>query len=99
MPNEEFNDSAMSRDSAVRLLKKVRPAVAGISDKAERARVVDAFIGAIKDGGVMGDIVRENEQRARKMSHDTKRANYEELCKAQKEAYDARNPHKIKEEK
>lgn len=99
VPNEEFNDSAMSRDSAVRLLKKVRPAVAGISDKTERARVVDAFIGAIKDGGVMGDIVRENEQRARKMSHDTKRANYEELCKAQKEAYDARNPHKIKEEK
>ena len=37
-----------ARDAAVELLRRVRPAVAAIGDKAERARVTDALLSAVR---------------------------------------------------
>ena len=43
--------SGATRDAAVAILKKVRPVVAVIEDKAERARVTDALLNALGDSG------------------------------------------------
>ena len=84
-------------DGAVELLKKVRPAVAAISDPKERARVVDSLISNFRDPSVMGKIAAAAQDSAQANANKTK-TNYEQICRDAEAAYAARNPHK-KEEK
>lgn len=95
VPAETMADE--DKKETVELLKKVRPAVAGIKDKEERARVTDALLSAIKGDNKVNDILAATKSSAAVKARDS-RTTYEEKCQAQKTAYDALNPHK-KEDK
>lgn len=100
VPAEEMEDSCMSpaaKDAAIQFLKKVRPAVAAIQDKNERARVVDALLSNVKGPNMVGDIMKAAQDSARKNSEDSRRSSYEKMCADSESAYAARNPHKNKE--
>lgn len=100
VPAEEMEDGCMSpeaRDAAIAILKKARPAVASIKDKAERARVVDALLSTIKGPNAVGTIMKAAQDSARSASEASKRTNYEKMCADAESAYAARNPHKNKE--
>ena len=90
------NDCA-ARDAAVELLKKVRPAVAGIEDKQIRAKVTDALLSAIQGKDVMQDIAKAALDSARANAEQTKKTTYEQICADSSAAYAARNPHNKKE--
>ena len=101
VPAEEMEDARMSpaaKDAAVELLKKVRPAVAAIQDKQERARVVDALLSTIKGPNTVGTIMQAAQDSARKNSEEARRSNYEKMCADSENAYTSRNPHKNKKE-
>ena len=92
--------SPEARDAALVILRNVRPAVAAIQDKKERARVVDALLKSVKDNtmsGVLGAV----QTNARKMAKDAAPAQekFEQGCRDLESAYASRNPHMKKEEK
>lgn len=92
--------SPEARDAALAILRNVRPAVAAIQDRKERARVVDALLKSVKDNtmsGVLGAV----QTNARKMAKDAAPAQekFEQGCRDLESAYASRNPHMKKEEK
>lgn len=92
--------SPEARDAALVILRNVRPAVAAIQDKKERARVVDALLKSVKDNtmsGVLGAV----QINAKKMAKDAAPAQekFEQGCRDLESAYASRNPHMKKEEK
>lgn len=98
---EEKKDASLTgdaRDAAMAILKSVRPAVAAIEDKAVRAQVADALIGAVKGPDALGAIVQAARQNAQKAADAAGQTSFDKLCADQKAAYDARNPHKKKED-
>lgn len=97
VPAKEMEDACMSpaaKDAAVDLLRKVRPAVAAIKDKNERARVVDALLSTVKGPNTVGAIMQAAQDSARKNAEETRRTNYEKMCADAESAYASRNPHK-----
>ena len=101
VPAEEMEDGCMSpaaKDAAVELLKKVRPAVAAIQDKQERARVVDALLSTVKGPNTVGTIMQAAQDSARKNSEEARRTNYQKMCEESENAYASRNPHKNNKE-
>ncbi len=100
VPAEEMEDGCdpVARDAAVELLRKVRPAVAAIENRQERARVVDALLSTIKGPNLVGDIMQAAQDSARKNSEASRRTSYEKACMESENSYAARNPHKKKEE-
>lgn len=101
VPAEEMEDACMSpaaKDAAVELLRKVRPAVAAIQDKQERARVVDALLSTIKGPNTVGSIMQAAQDSARQNSEAARRTNYQKMCEESENAYAARNPHKNNKE-
>ena len=82
----------------LQILKKVRPAVCGISDKTQRARVVDALMASISSPGVMGDIQRASQSSAMRAADSARKTSYEKMCEESQSAYYARNPHKTQKE-
>ena len=101
VPAEEMEDASCmggaTRDAAIAMLKKARPAVAAIKDKTERARVVDALLSSIKRENTVGSIMQATQDAARKNSEESRRTQYEKVCADAESAYAARNPHKNKE--
>ena len=98
--SEKGEEEKMAEEvqDAASLLKRVRPAVAAISNKSERARVVDALISAFDRKNAVSEIMNATANNARKAVKDRAASSFEAICKEQKSAYDARNPHK-KEDK
>lgn len=82
------NDTAIAD-----ILKKVRPAIASIEDRNERAKVTDAILSAIKGEDKVAEIVNS----AKDSAKSGLKKSYEDICKTQKETYDSLNPHKNKE--
>lgn len=82
-----------ARDAAVELLRKVRPAVAEIKDKAERARVTDALLSAVKGPDSMAAIAQAATDAAKANAGKTAENTYEKMCANSLEAYAALNPH------
>lgn len=97
VPIENDCATGPARDAAVELLKKVRPAVAGIEDKAVRAKVTDALLSAISGKDAMPEIVKAAMDSAQANAEQTKKTNYEQMCADAESAYAARNPHNKKE--
>lgn len=99
IPAEKMEDKEnIAADvAALDILKKVRPAIASIEDRKERARVTDALLSAVKGDNKMAEILTATHDAARK-SADTKKG-YDEICSEQKSVYDSFNPHKNKEGK
>ena len=86
-----------ARDAAVELLKKVRPAVAAIEDKADRAKVTDALLSAIQGRDVMEDIAKAALDSAQANANQAKKTTYDQMCAESEANYAAMNPHKKKE--
>ena len=97
VPVENDCAAGPARDAAVELLKKVRPAVAGIEDKAVRAKVTDALLSAIQGKDAMPEIVKAAMDSAQANAEQTKKTTYEQMCADSESAYAARNPHIKKE--
>lgn len=83
-----------ARDAAAAILRSVRPAVAAIADRAERTKVADALLEAVKGGGTLEAITKAVQHNARDAAA---KPSFEQICEEQKAAYDARNPHKKQE--
>ena len=99
IPADEMTDMDPAvKDAAVSLLKKVRPAVAGIRDKQDRARVVDALLSAIQGPNVMGQVMETTAAHAKRASDAAQANAFETICRESEAAYAARNPHKKKED-
>lgn len=88
--------SGEAADAALAILRKVRPAVAAIEDRAVRAQVADALLNAVMSTDQTVDIVRAVQRKAQ-AAGAAGETDFDKLCAAQKAAYDARNPHKKKE--
>lgn len=90
---EEMEDKKCTAGDAftVELLKKIRPAVAAIENKDERARVVDAVLSSIRSGNMGADILAATQDSAKKAS--SQRKDMSTICAEQKEAYAKFNPH------
>ena len=74
--------------------------VASIENKAERARVTDALLSAIKGNDMMQSIAKAAKDSAQANAQQTQKTTYEQACLEAQNAYAARNPHKMtKEEK
>ena len=86
-----------ARDAAVAILRKVRPAVAAIEDKALRAKVTDSLLSAIRGKDVMGEIAKAALDSAQANANQSKKTTYEQICADASAAYAARNPHTKKE--
>lgn len=97
IPVENDCATGPSRDAAVEILKKVRPAVAAIEDKQTRAKVTDALLSAIQGKDAMPDIVKAAMDSARANAEQTKKTSYEKICADSSAAYAERNPHTKKE--
>ena len=91
--NTDACASGPARDAAVELLRKVRPAVAEIKDKAERARVTDALLSAVKGPDSMAAIAQAATYAAKSNAGKTAENTYEKMCADSLEAYAALNPH------
>lgn len=91
--NTDACASGPARDAAVELLRKVRPAVAEIKDKAERARVTDALLSAVKGPDSMAAIAQAATDAAKANAGKTAANTYEKMCADSLEAYAALNPH------
>lgn len=87
-----------ARDAAMAILRKVRPTVAAIEDQTVRTRVADALIGAVRSPDTLGAITQAARQNAQRAADTAGRPSFDKLCADQKAAYDARNPHKKKED-
>lgn len=87
----------LSGGAAADLLKRMRPAVAGIPDTAARARVVDALVSAVGGPGLMGQVAQAAADSARKAADAASASTFEERCRESEAAYAARNPHKRQE--
>lgn len=87
---------AATKDAAVELLRRVRPAVAAIEDKAARARVADALLGAVKGDNAMTAIAQAAYDSAAAAAKSTSRSTFDQICEESEAAYAAMNPHKTK---
>lgn len=90
--------AADSLPPAADLLKRMRPAVAGIQDTAARARVVDALVSAVGGPGLMGRVAQAAADSARKAADAARASTFEERCRESELNYAARNPHKRQEQ-
>ena len=101
IPVEETEDAmdSATKDAAVELLRKVRPAVAAIEDKTTRAKVTDALLSAIKGEDNMTKIATAATDSAQANAKMTSKTTYEQACADAAAAYASRNPHSKKEEK
>ena len=91
VPAEQMEDKSAC-DSAVALLKRVRPAVAQIKDAGDRARVVDALLSTLGNGD-MGSILKAAHDSASRTAATTQKTTYEARCAESEANYAALNPH------
>ena len=91
IPAEEMSDGCGTKD-AVEILRRVRPAVAAIKDKNDRARVTDAILSSIKGNDEqVTSILSATKDSAMK---NAAKANAVNAVEEQQKAYDSLNPHK-----
>lgn len=89
IPAEEMEDACRNMD-AVEILRRVRPAVAAIKDKNDRARVTDALISSIRGNDVEA-ILSATKDTAMKNANSY---NPQKAVEEQQKLYNSRNPHK-----
>lgn len=99
VPAEEMDDTSsegIDKAVAASILKAMRPTVAAIQDAAQRKAVSDALIKAVtaKDTANDIDVILKASRANAKKAADVNPVMTVEQCQA---AYDARNPHKRKE--
>ena len=99
VPEEDaMCEDPAAKDAALTILRNVRPAVAAIQDRRERARVVDALLKSVKDTTMSG-VLGAAQANAKRKANDALTQSFESRCRDTENAYAARNPHTKKEEK
>lgn len=97
VPVENDCATGPARDAAEAFLKKVRPAVAAMENRADKARIVDSMLSIVQGKDPMPEIVRAAMDSAQANAEQTKKTTYEQMCADAESAYAARNPHMKKE--
>lgn len=95
---EETEDGCGKTNDAAAFLKKIQPAINGISNKKERSAVSKAVLSAVKDAD-MSAIFAASGSAAKAAADATGKTTYEKRCEIQTNAYASHNPHTKKEEK
>ena len=88
---EEAEDGCGAKDTAA-FLKAMRPAINGISDRRERARVSKALLSAVGDSN-MAEIFAASKKAAQGAADASGASKFDRICEAQASAYAAHNPH------
>lgn len=88
-------EEATVTSDALTILKNARPAIAAIKDPAERMKVTDALISAVRGTDGVAAMLKAAPGAAKKNANDAATVDYA----AQQALYDQRNPHKNKEAK
>ena len=96
--NSDACAAGPARDAAVELLRRVRPVVAGMKDKAERARVTDALLSAVRGNDMAQTIASAAQDSAKANADKARKTTYEQICADSASAYAERNPHTRKEQ-
>ena len=95
---DEMEDECGTRDAAS-VMRVMRPAIAKITNSAEKSAVCDALLKAFSaDADVMGNIMGAAKKSAMGNAADSAKPKYEKTCEDQESAYASRNPHKKKED-
>ena len=89
IPSEEMEDACRNMD-AVEILRRVRPAVAAIKDKGDKARVVDALISSVCGNDVEGILSATTDAAVKNVNS----YNPQKAVEEQQKLYNSRNPHK-----
>lgn len=97
IPVENDCATGPARDAAEALLRKVRPAVAAMENKTDKARIVDSMLSIVQGKDPMPEIVKAAMDSARANAEQTKKTSYEKICADSSAAYAERNPHTKKE--
>lgn len=91
VPAEEMSDACGKAMDALEILRKVRPAVAAIKDKSDRARVTDALMSSIRGMNQYSSILSATTDAAMK---NASKSNPNQIVAEQQKIYDSFNPHK-----
>ena len=91
VPAEEMSDACGKAMDAFEILRKVRPAVAAIKDKGDRARVTDALMSSIRGMNQYSSILSATIDAAMR---NASKSNPEQAIAEQQKIYDSFNPHK-----
>ena len=91
VPAEEMSDACGKAMDALEILRKVRPAVAAIKDKSDRARVTDALMSSIRGMNQYSSILSATTDAAMR---NVSKSNPEQAIAEQQKIYDSFNPHK-----
>ena len=92
---ELTEDGCGTKDSD--FMEVLRPALAGISDKKERARMSNAILKAMATDS-MSSILSASRSAAKDASARSGKTDYEKACQDAESAYSSRNPHIKKED-
>ena len=93
---EETEDEDCEEEKAAdtaAFLRRMRPAVAAISNKDERARVTKALLQAVKAKDSSRAIFEASRKAAKKAADASGKTSYERRCEVQGNAYAKHNPH------
>lgn len=99
VPAEPMEDKScgMNKDSAIQMLRMLRPAVAAIQNKEDRTRMVESLLGMV-GGGSMSQVMGAVNDTAASNAKTVNQTTYETMCAEAQSAYAARNPHTMKED-
>lgn len=89
---DEDEEEKKAADTAA-FLRRMRPAIAGISNKDERARVTKALLSAVKAKDSSRAIFEASRKAAQKAADASGKTSYERRCEVQGNAYAKHNPH------
>lgn len=92
IPAEEMSDACEPTTDALEILRRVRPAVAAIKDKGDRARVTDALISSIRGSVTQYSTILSATKDA--AMRNASKHNPEQAIAEQQKIYDSLNPHK-----
>lgn len=95
-PEEETEDEDEEEQKAAdtaAFLRKMRPAVAAISNKDERAAVTKALLRAVRSKDSSRAIFEASRKAAKKAADASGKTSYERRCEVQGNAYAKHNPH------
>lgn len=90
--DEDEEEEEKVSDTAA-FLRRMRPAIAAISNKDERAAVTKALLRAVRSKDSSRAIFDATRNAAQKASDSSSKTSYERKCEVQGNAYAAHNPH------
>lgn len=96
--DEGEGDKPAAKDSGLELLKRMRPIINGIEDKATRDALSRTLIESVRGQSSVSAIAAAAKDSAAAAAQASGKNKYEKNCAESQRAYDARNPHRNKED-